>query len=131
MAGGGIGMNTDFKDIEISDRQWVNSLLSYSDYRSTEYNFTVLYIWKDTYKTKIARLDDFLLIRSGECETGFAYIFPAGRGGFCAFSHTFATKTLQTVHAFSLVFFVQYCYNNSIKAAEAVQRAKARRQSAA
>lgn len=80
MAGGGIGMNTDFKDIEISDRQWVNSLLSYSDYRSTEYNFTVLYIWKDTYKTKIARLDDFLLIRSGECETGFAYIFPAGRG---------------------------------------------------
>ena len=76
-------MNTDFKDIEISDRQWVNSLLSYSDYRSTEYNFTVLYIWKDTYKTKIARLDDFLLIRSGECETGFAYIFPAGRGERC------------------------------------------------
>lgn len=85
MAGGGIiVMNTDFKDIfkdiEISDRQWANSLLHYSDYRSTEYNFTVLYIWKDTYKTRIARLDDFLLIRSGDRETGFTYIFPAGRG---------------------------------------------------
>ena len=65
-----------FKEINISDKEWVDCLLSYSDYRSTEYNFTVLYIWKDVFKTRIARLGDFLLIRSGERQHGFTYLFP-------------------------------------------------------
>ena len=69
-----------FKEINISDKEWVDCLLSYSDYRSTEYNFTVLYIWKDVFKTRIARLGDFLLIRSGERQHGFTYLFPAGKG---------------------------------------------------
>ena len=69
-----------FKEINISDKEWLDCLLSYSDYRSTEYNFTVLYIWKDVFKTRIARLGDFLLIRSGERQHGFTYLFPAGKG---------------------------------------------------
>lgn len=69
-----------FKEIELSDKEWVDKLLSYSDYRSTEYNFTVLYIWRETYNTKIAKFKEFLLIRSGNIESGCAYLFPAGRG---------------------------------------------------
>ncbi len=87
-----------FKNIKLPDRSWVTELLGYSNYRATEYNFTVLYIWREVYKTKIARFKDFLLIRSGlgpgPCRDndipdaadmkpgcyGYAYIFPAGRG---------------------------------------------------
>ncbi len=87
-----------FKSIELPDRAWADQLLGYSDYRATEYNFSVLYMWQEAYKTKIARFKDFLLIRSGlgpkprldsplEQEQngtlagyGYAYIFPAGRG---------------------------------------------------
>lgn len=73
-------MTDIFKEIEFSDKEWVDKLLSYSDYRSTEYNFTVLYIWRESYNTKIARFKEFLLIRSGNMESGYAYLFPAGRG---------------------------------------------------
>ena len=50
-----------FKDIELTDKEWVCELLSYSDYNSTEYNFTVLFLWKHYYNTKICS-DDITLI---------------------------------------------------------------------
>ena len=50
-----------FKDIELTDKEWVCELLSYSDYNSTEYNFTVLFLWKHYYNTKICRYKDYLL----------------------------------------------------------------------
>ena len=33
-----------FKDIELSDKEWADPLLAVSDYRATEYCFTTLYI---------------------------------------------------------------------------------------
>lgn len=69
----------EFRNIELSDRTWADSLLSVSDYRATEYCFTSLYMWAPFYGTKIARYRDWLLVRSdgGECAS---YIFPAGSG---------------------------------------------------
>lgn len=70
-----------FKDIELTDKEWVCELLSYSDYNSTEYNFTVLFLWKHYYNTKICRYKDYLLIKSTPswAETS-QYILPAGKG---------------------------------------------------
>ncbi len=69
----------DFKEITLSDKNWVDELLQYSGYNGTEYCFTTLFIWRKIYNTKICRYNDLLLIRS--CmETTPAYIFPAGKG---------------------------------------------------
>ncbi|MBR5856336.1 MAG: DUF2156 domain-containing protein [Bacteroidales bacterium] len=74
----------EFKKIELSDKEWVDQLLQYSDYGATEFNFTVLFIWKEVFCTRIARYKDFLIVRfcpQGSSDTGKArYFFPAGRG---------------------------------------------------
>ncbi len=70
----------EFKDIELSDKEWADPLLAVSDYRATEYCFTSLYIWARLFGTRIARWKDWLLIRSDGEEGCANYIFPAGSG---------------------------------------------------
>lgn len=74
-------MNNCFKEILLTDKEWVDPLLVLSDYRGTEYCFTSLYIWAKFYGTRICRLDNMLLIRS-EAPDRLNYIFPAGEGDF-------------------------------------------------
>src|SRR5574344_20603 len=62
-----------------SDKEWIDSLLHYSDYRATEYCFTSLFIWSDIYNSEIGRLNDWLIVRSIFKGTA-QYVFPAGRG---------------------------------------------------
>ena len=69
----------DFKPIEISDKEWVDQLLRYSDYRGSEYCFTNLFIWDSVYESLIARFKDFVLIRSGN-KGSYKYLYPAGSG---------------------------------------------------
>ncbi len=74
----------EFKKIELSDKEWVDQLLQYSDYGATEFNFSVLFIWKEVFCTRIGRFKDFLIVRfcpQGSSDTRSArYFFPAGRG---------------------------------------------------
>lgn len=74
----------EFKKIEISDKEWVDQLLQYSDYGATEFNFSVLFIWKEVFCTRIGRFKDFLIVRfcpQGSSDTRSArYFFPAGKG---------------------------------------------------
>lgn len=69
-----------FKEIELSDKEWADPLLAVSDYRATEYCFTSLYIWAKFFGTRIARYGNWLLIRSDGEEGCANYIFPAGSG---------------------------------------------------
>ncbi|MCK9303933.1 MAG: phosphatidylglycerol lysyltransferase domain-containing protein [Bacteroidales bacterium] len=69
----------DFRKIELTDKEWIDTLLGYSDYRGAEYCFTNLFIWDGVYNSRIARYKDFLLLISGEGENT-RYLYPAGRG---------------------------------------------------
>lgn len=69
----------DFKKIELSDKQWVDELLGYSDFRRTEDCFTSLYIWTDIYKSSLCRYGDFLVTRSFKDDL-VQYLYPAGKG---------------------------------------------------
>lgn len=69
----------DFRKIELTDKEWIDTLLGYSDYRGAEYCFTNLFIWDGVYNSRIARHKDFLLFISGEGENA-RYLYPAGRG---------------------------------------------------
>lgn len=69
-----------FLSPQLSDKIWVNQLLSYSDYPGCEYSFGNIFLWHKEYELKIARYKDFLLFRS-EGKTP-SYCFPAGKGDF-------------------------------------------------
>jgi len=69
----------EFKKIEISDKEWVDRILSLSDYRGAEYNFTNLFIWDGIYKSEIGRFKDFMILRTGT-QGERNYLHPPGRG---------------------------------------------------
>src|SRR5574344_232898 len=68
----------EFRDIELGDKVWIDSLLHASDYDSTDYNFTVMFIWREIINTNVARHKDFLLVRFAEKKK---YEKPAGQTG--------------------------------------------------
>jgi hypothetical protein len=65
----------EFKDVEISDGEWVWGLLKLSDFRGCEYAFGNIYMWSEVFSTKIARYKDFLIVKNR-----FGFLFPAGSG---------------------------------------------------
>ena len=71
----------EFKEIALEDKGWVRQLLSYENNMAAEYNFTVLYIWRDIMNSSISRYKDLFLLRffPKGADSPF-YLFPAGRG---------------------------------------------------
>lgn len=73
----------DFQSPQLSDKPWVDELLSRSDYRACEYNFTSIFAWGGAFDQHIARLGDFLVTKL--CGSlGCSYIYPAGSGDMAA-----------------------------------------------
>lgn len=70
----------DFKVIELSDREWINKLLSLSDFRGCEYCFANNLAWRRMYETKITRYKDFYI--SCSFRKGIYFTFPAGSGDY-------------------------------------------------
>ena len=59
----------------------MRQLLGYSDNRATEFNFTVLYIWRGIMRSKVCRAGDFFVIKFNPKGTPAPmYFYPAGRG---------------------------------------------------
>lgn len=65
----------EFKPVSLSDKVWIDELLSYSDFRGCEYTFGNNFCWQDIYDIKISRYKDFYLVKN---KNGF--FFPAGKG---------------------------------------------------
>ena len=72
----------DFKEITLADKDWTTELMRYANLRGSEYTFANLFNWRSTYTVRIARFEDFLLVRSGTAR--FHYLYPAGRGDLAA-----------------------------------------------
>lgn len=67
-----------FKDIELSDSSWVRELFSVPDFNSEDYNFTFQYLWRNVFKSKIARIGDLALVQYN-MEGRRSYLMPVGR----------------------------------------------------
>lgn len=67
-----------FKDIELSDAQWIRELFSVPDYNSEDYNFTFQFLWKNTFRSKVARIGDLVLIQYN-MDGRKSYLTPVGR----------------------------------------------------
>jgi hypothetical protein len=71
----------EFKEITLQDKEWIRQLLGYSDSQATDFNFTVMYIWRDIMRSKVCRIGDWLVVRSfPKGAPAPMYLFPQGRG---------------------------------------------------
>ncbi|MEG2174927.1 MAG: phosphatidylglycerol lysyltransferase domain-containing protein [Oscillospiraceae bacterium] len=62
----------------MEDRDWIQDLMRRSGFRGSEYTFSNLYNWSSVYTVAVGRMNDFLIIRSGQ--SAWHYLFPAGSG---------------------------------------------------
>ena len=67
-----------FKEIELSDSKWIRELFSAPDFNSEDYNFTFQFLWKNTFKSKIARMGDLALVQYN-MNGRKSYLMPVGR----------------------------------------------------
>lgn len=72
----------EFKEVTMADQDWTTQVMRYSGLRGSEYTFPNLFNWSSTYTVRIARFEDFLIVRSGAAR--MHYLYPAGRGDFAA-----------------------------------------------
>lgn len=70
----------EFKAITLADKDWMDGLFRMGNNNSEEYNFTFCYIWKDVFKYKAARVNDYVVIGSFRDGRPPSYLFPAGSG---------------------------------------------------
>lgn len=67
-----------FKDIELSDSGWLRELFAAKDFNSEDYNFTYQYLWRNVFRSKIARIGDLALVQYN-MEGRRSYLLPVGR----------------------------------------------------
>lgn len=72
----------EFRDIDISDKQWIKNLLEKSNFRGCEYSFANNMAWKRLSNSKICRYKDFYISRSDNDNGGYSFTFPAGEGDY-------------------------------------------------
>ncbi len=71
----------EFRQIEISDREWINELLKKSDFMGCEYSFANNMAWRRLSDSTISRYKDFYIVKA-ENEEYTCFSFPAGEGNY-------------------------------------------------
>lgn len=70
----------NFKNVELNDKEWIQPLLVKADLSGCHQNFTNIFAWAETYKYRVAKVNDFLVVKSGHIVDEPAYFWPAGSG---------------------------------------------------
>ncbi len=69
-----------FSDVKVEDAKWAVPLLEANGYRSCEFAFVNIYIWKKVICTQIARFENYLVVRYDYGGEHVHYQFPSGTG---------------------------------------------------
>ena len=70
----------NYKTIEISDKKWIDPLLTDADMRGCHHNFTNLFAWSEIYKYRVAQTKDHLVVKAEGLNGNTVYFYPAGKG---------------------------------------------------
>lgn len=70
----------NFKKIEINDKKWMDPLLVAADMRGCHHNFTNLFAWSKIYKYRVARVEDYLVVKGESLDGAPYYFYPSGQG---------------------------------------------------
>lgn len=68
-----------FKNIELSDKKWMDPLLATADLRGGHQNFTNIFAWTEIYHYQVARVNGYLVVK-GILNDSPYYFYPAGSG---------------------------------------------------
>lgn len=88
----------NFREIELSDKVWIDELLSKSDFMGCEYSFANNVAWRRLNDSVISRYNDFYLISTSD-DDNIYLTYPAGEGDILDF----------------IVLFNNFCKNNGKK----------------
>lgn len=88
----------NFREIELSDKVWIDELLSKSDFMGCEYSFANNVAWRRLNDSVISRYNDFYLISTSD-DDNIYLTYPAGEGDILDF----------------IVLFNNFCKNNGRK----------------
>lgn len=70
----------DFKKIELSDRLWMDELLKAANLDTCICSFGNMFIWKNVFYTRVARVNDYVIVKTGAEPDRIHYSFPYGHG---------------------------------------------------
>ena len=69
----------DFREIQLSDKPWIESLLCKERVRSADYSFSNMYLWCKSFKLRVSEMNGRLAATYG-CGNTFRYSYPVGSG---------------------------------------------------
>ena len=69
----------EFKQVELSDKTWVDALVAREDSPSADYNFGNIYMWDRKFRQKLARVGDRLIVMPEYADCPF-FAWPVGGG---------------------------------------------------
>ncbi len=69
-----------FRNIELKDKELIDSFLHRQNYRASDLCFTNLYCWGKRFGTQFATTPDWLIIRFKDNNNRNSYLFPIGEG---------------------------------------------------
>ncbi|MGI6238062.1 MAG: DUF2156 domain-containing protein [Christensenellales bacterium] len=67
-----------YKEIELRDREWMDKLFDMGERGSLEYSFTTNFLWRYAYGHRVARMDNYLILKMNPQSP--RYLFPPGHG---------------------------------------------------
>jgi len=70
----------NFKKIEIEDKKWIDPLIKISNLGGCHQNFGNLFTWSEVYNTRVAKINDYLVVKGGNEKDKQRYFYPAGSG---------------------------------------------------
>lgn len=93
----------NFKKVEIEDKKWLVPLVDAGKVRGCHYNFTNLFAWSGIFKYRIARIEDYLVVKREDSEDTPSYFYPVGQGDPAPIINILAQEALNCGHDLILV----------------------------
>ncbi len=70
----------ELREIQLSDREWIEPLLAMGDNQGSEYTFSNNFVYRKIYHIKVGRMNDYYVVRSGKDPNLQSYLYPSGSG---------------------------------------------------
>jgi hypothetical protein len=91
------------KDIEISDKKWIDPLLAAAGLRGCHQNFTNMFTWAGVFKYQVARVENYLIVKENRKEHKPHYYFPAGTGDLKSVLDLMRQDALERKQPFAMI----------------------------
>jgi Uncharacterized conserved protein len=91
----------NFKEVELSDKKWMEPLLATADMSGCHQNFTNIFAWSKIYNYRVAQVNDFLVVKGVMNESPY-YFYPAGSGDIKAVVEVMKQDAASSGHEFAL-----------------------------